>query len=45
MNIRAIIGAVGGIFARLREKLAGRRGGLYYINGQTALPPPLTAAE
>ena len=42
MNIRTRIGEM---LQRLRRALAGRRNRLYYINGQTALPPPLTPPE
>ena len=42
MNIRTRIGKM---LQRLRRALAGRRNRLYYINGQTALPPPLTPPE
>ena len=42
MNIRTRIGE---ILLRLKLAIARRRNRLYYINGQTALPPPLTPPE
>ncbi|MBO5203327.1 MAG: RNA polymerase sporulation sigma factor SigE [Clostridia bacterium] len=43
--IKKALGAIRGLFVRIRRRIGGKRSGIYYVNGADILPPPLTREE